>query len=275
MKLIEFSDATTFLERAKDFLLQSEAENNLLLSSAWTLARNSIARQPHLSFFVIESEHKVVGAALNSTERRLLLSVASPEVGRFLGEQLTQKNRSTKLRGVLGPSLSASAFTSAIAHCPRELTRMQVMRLQTPVDYAPTNGLLRVAKEKDKKLLFKWSRQFVAECGLDETQAETEEVIRRYLENRQLFIWEDSRPVAMAGYGGITPNGVRVNMVYTDPTCRGRGYAGSIVHILSRRLLSDGHRFCFLFTDTANPVSGRVYERLGYRSICDFIEYRV
>jgi predicted GNAT family acetyltransferase len=172
----------------------------------------------------------------------------------------------------------ADAFSLAYGHeMNQRLTprfKQNILRLDHLEAHDPAPGILCVAKEKHHKLLLGWSLAFVQECGIEETPQETEELVRRYIENRQFFIWEDRHPVAMAGFGGVTPNGVRVNMVYTDPRFRGRGYAGTLVHGLSRRLLADGHRFCCLFTDTQNPVAGRVYERLGYRYVCDFTEYR-
>ena len=277
MRLIELSDANSFLSRANNFLLRSEAENNLLLSSAITLARGSFPRSPRLSFFVVEENGRVTCAGLNAAERRLLLSTSDPEPAQFLGQELA--GRSAKVKGVLGPVPSAQAFCDAFTTAqgknkePRLLQRvMRLESLQPQAKMAP--GLIRVAKEKDLKLLLKWSRQFVEECELEETREETEELVKRYLENRQLFVWEDNRVVAMAGYGGSTPSGVRVNMVYTDPAARARGYAGSLVYLLSRKLLSDGHKHCYLFVEQSNVAANRIYERLGYRAMGDFTEYR-
>ena len=32
-------------------------------------------------------------------------------------------------------------------------------------------------------------------------------------------------------------------------------------------------RFCFLFTDEANPTSNSIYQRIGYRLMEDYQEY--
>jgi predicted GNAT family acetyltransferase len=90
-----------------------------------------------------------------------------------------------------------------------------------------------------------------------------------------LWVWErDDHVVAMAGYVGRTPNGIRVGPVYTPPEHRRRGYATSLVADLSRWLLEQGNRSCYLFTDLANPTSNAIYARIGYRRICDAVEYR-
>jgi uncharacterized protein len=34
-------------------------------------------------------------------------------------------------------------------------------------------------------------------------------------------------------------------------------------------LLEQGRRFCFLYTDLANPTSNAIYLRIGYEPVCD------
>ena len=38
---------------------------------------------------------------------------------------------------------------------------------------------------------------------------------------------------------------------------------------VSQLLLEQGHRFCFLYTDLANPTSNSIYSRIGYEPVCD------
>lgn len=286
MQLIELSDAASFLQRSYQLLMESEAENNLLLSSALTLARANTGRSSRLSFYTVEHAGHTVASALNATDRRLLLSSATHEAATHMGEQLAR--REVAIKGVLGPMIGAEAFSaaflsashsashSASRHVPISEQTQNVLRAESlrEPDLAP--GLWRPARDKDLKLLIKWSRQFAIESSADETPAETEETVRRYIEAKQIFIWDDQRPVAMAGYAGATPNGIRVNMVFTEPTSRQNGYASSLVYLLSRKLLSKpGRKFCYLFVDAANPTANRVYEKLGYRPISTYRDFRL
>ncbi len=70
----------------------------------------------------------------------------------------------------------------------------------------------------------------------------------------------------------LTPNGVRLNIVYTPPEHQRRGYATACVAALSQHLLDSGRSFCFLFTDLANPTSNSIYQKIGYRPVCDFVD---
>jgi predicted GNAT family acetyltransferase len=93
-----------------------------------------------------------------------------------------------------------------------------------------------------------------------------------------ILLWEDGgAPVSAAGWGGATPNGIRIAPVYTPPELRGRGYATALTAELSQRLLDGrlfegGRRFCFLYTDLANPTSNAIYERIGYRRVAESAE---
>jgi predicted GNAT family acetyltransferase len=93
-----------------------------------------------------------------------------------------------------------------------------------------------------------------------------------------LLLWEDEgEPVSLAGWGGPTPNGIRIGPVYTPPELRSRGYATALTAELSQRLLDGrlyqgGRQFCFLYTDLANPTSNAIYERIGYRLAAEAAE---
>ena len=99
--------------------------------------------------------------------------------------------------------------------------------------------------------------------------AGTAERATRLINQRQAFFWFNGEPVALATLTGPTPNGVRVSLVYTPPEHRGRGYASNLVARLSQHALDSGRKYCFLFTDQANPVSNSIYQKIGYRPVSD------
>lgn len=75
----------------------------------------------------------------------------------------------------------------------------------------------------------------------------------------------------MAGTAGQTPAGIRVGPVYTPPQHRGRGYASNLTAEVSRRMLAERRRFCFRYTDLANPTSNHIYREIGYRPVTDAV----
>ena len=91
-----------------------------------------------------------------------------------------------------------------------------------------------------------------------------------------IFVWESKAGeiVSMAQRTRPTVNVITIGLVYTPPELRGRGYASNCVAALSQHLLDSGWSICSLTTDLANPVSNHIYQRMGYRPVCDFNEYR-
>ncbi len=150
----------------------------------------------------------------------------------------------------------------------------RIHRLTHPPAVPPVAGRCREAAASDRDLLGRWFEEFAAEALHDHPRdGMPQEVDRRLADPGAGFVlWEDGDPVSFAGYGGSTPNGIRIGPVYTPPPLRGRGYAAACVATLSGRLLATGRRFCFLFTDLRNPTSNRLYERLGYEPVCDLQE---
>jgi predicted GNAT family acetyltransferase len=67
---------------------------------------------------------------------------------------------------------------------------------------------------------------------------------------------------------------VRIGPVYTPPEARNRGYASALVAAISQAQLDAGRRFCFLFTDLANPTANHIYQAIGYEPVRDVDMWR-
>jgi predicted GNAT family acetyltransferase len=93
------------------------------------------------------------------------------------------------------------------------------------------------------------------------------------LEDGDVFVWEDGKPVSMACKTRPTKRGISVGMVFTPREHRRRGYATACVGELSRKLLREGREFCALYADLDNPVSNSIYQKIGYRPIGDYQQF--
>lgn len=113
-----------------------------------------------------------------------------------------------------------------------------------------------------------WLTRAEAENGQDH-----EEFVRCSIADRQLYVWEDGRPVSIAAWAGPTDHGARLALVYTPPEWRRKGYATSCVAALTRLLLQRGAEFCFLYADAAKATPNGVYRRIGYRPGCDWQQW--
>ena len=278
MELTAFQSVETFYKRAEAFLLEREGEHNLILGLCAYLTRNppSTEQQPYLS--IVEQQGRVVAAALMTPPNRMTLSYAT----RAKAIPLIAANAYTRykaLPGVVGSTpfseqfaaewhrLSAQTYSLAMAE------RIYQLEKVNPVTGVP--GSLRKAAEKDRPILCQWLAEFNEEALGETDTSRLASLVDRLLrfETQGMFIWEDGQPVSMAGFSRPTPNGICVMAVYTPPPLRGRGYASACVAALSQLLLDGGRRYCFLYTDLANPTSNHIYQTMGYKPICDAAMY--
>ena len=266
-------DAGAFLEEADGLLLADEARHNLVLGVAGT-ARAVPGRYGGFRAWVVHDGGRVVAAAMRTPPYNLLL--ARPEDEAALAALATAIEDG--LPGVVGAEPEAGGFARAwsAAHAVgvHVQRRMGVYSLERVLPVPPAVGSSRSATTGDRDLLLRWMHDFGVEVleegdpGRDE--AEQTVVHRLSAHDAGFLLWEDGgETVSVAGWGGPTPSGIRVGPVYTPPVLRGRGYATALVAELSAQQLAAGRRFCFLYTDLANPTSNAIYERIGYVRVCE------
>ena len=136
----------------------------------------------------------------------------------------------------------------------------------------------RAATPNDRQLLVRWWGEFSREAlgALEQDEEENGHSVDHKLTaaGSGIVLWEDGgEPVSLVAYGSPTPTGVRIGPVYTPRMHRGRGYASALTAHVSAEQLAAGRSFCFLYTDLANPTSNKIYVAIGYRRVCDSIQY--
>jgi uncharacterized protein len=260
VNVIRLDDPDAFLERAGAFLFANEPRNNLILGIASTIVDNP-GYYPEHAFWLVEEEG-VVGAALRTPPYNLVLADMSVDAAKALSAAVNDED----LPGVVGLVPAIDVFDG------ETVVGQGVFALEQVDDVPRPAGAARVATAADRELLLRWYEGFVDEAlpPGSHPAADTERAIDYRLggAGRGMWLWDvDGAAVSMSGWGGRTPNGIRVGPVYTPPSLRGRGYASALVADLSRHLLAEGRRFCFLYTDLANPTSNAIYERVGYRRV--------
>jgi uncharacterized protein len=275
MKLHQSQNIRQFCQRTHDLLLQHEAEHNLLLAILQTLEQRSQADQPpYLAW--IEEHKRVQGVAIHLPLRNVVLSkMSQAETAALFAEDIFRSKRQPL--GVAGLPREVQTFVQVWQQLTRQSAwvamEMHVHQLTQVKPIRPTNGRLRVAKEGDRALALDWSHAFDQEA-FGQIQDWTEQVVDRQLQQGNIYLWEDHKPVSMAMGRGSNPGGGHIGPVYTPPDYRCRGYATACVAALSQRLLNQGHQSCFLFTDQANPTSNHIYQTIGYQCRCDWLDYR-
>ena len=134
-------------------------------------------------------------------------------------------------------------------------------------------GTVRLLDAKDMHFFPYWLEAFHAAnvYGKTEMSIPQDENLYHYrLSTKKLYVLEvDGIPVSMAGYTRELPTAIGVAFVYTPPYFRGKGYATSCVAQLSQMALDQGFTRCVLYTDLLNPTSNRIYQKIGYKAVCD------
>lgn len=282
MKVQRYGDAEDVLRACTPSLLAMEAENNLFLGLlAGLVAGTTASNGPPYLAAVVEGA-KVLGAALMTPPHNLVLArCRSAEVLSLLARDVRTGSR--PVPGVLAEKATAELFCAVWEEQTgerAELTKAErIYELSEVLPVHSVSGAIRPARADDRDLLVAWTAAFMEEAGA--TQGDFREAaewsVRGRLAARPneggLFLWDDGGAVALAGYSGPTPTGIRVGPVYTPPPLRGRGYASALVAALSQALLAGGRQRCFLFTDLANPTSNKIYQQIGYVSVCDADQY--
>ncbi len=225
-------------------------------------------------------EERVVAIGLRTPPHNLVLSqIDAPAAIDAIARDAHDAFAS--LPGVLGPREDARAFTETW----RELTGIGADRVMANQDLSSVRGppTPRGAgshaplPERGSRVGHRVAGRVHLGGLAKETVHETPAMLlARRIEDPDgdLLLWEDAgTPVSLAGFGNPTPNGTRVGPVYTPPALRGRGYASALVGQMTAMLLSRGFRFCFLFTDLANPTSNSIYQRVGYEPVSDVDQY--
>ncbi|MDQ3441013.1 MAG: GNAT family N-acetyltransferase [Planctomycetota bacterium] len=266
-----FDNPVDFAALTRSSLLEHEAENCFFIGHVPTLSNPT---DVHL-YAITGAGGAVAAVALMTPGRHMVMTRAPAEV-------VVAFARHLHAHGVVPPGAQAprdvvdtfarewQTLTGAVAHSPVGMGIHEATRIILPA--RPAAGGMRVGNAGDRDLLSRWAVEFGHEIGEPHLAEEGRAITERRIAKGQLVIWADGgEPVAMAGSAGATPNGIRINAVYTPPPFRNRGYATTLVASLSQQLLDAGRHFCFLYTDLANPTSNKIYRSIGYEPIAQSV----
>lgn len=279
MQVKTFPSGIEFLAACGSFLETREALNNLIIGIAGRAPKASGGEIYHTLFLSISDNDSIRLACLMTPPQRLVLYSDGKDMDETLAAlagYLIENN--IGIPGVIGPVGVSKRFAELWSSkkgldCVLNMNeRAYELRRVADVVHAP--GCFEKADEDDMEKLAEWVMKFSAEAlgdNMDETAAR--ELISQKIKAGDVFIWKDGEIVTMACAARPTKNGIAINLVYTPPRHRKKGYATSCVAKLSAELLERGYKFCTLFTDLKNPVSNGIYQKIGYEAVCDFNQY--
>lgn len=273
MEIRGYSDIRGFAERVRPWLLRQEAEHNLLLGLLPVLMSAEHGFEHPIYLSSVEINGEVAGCAFRTPPFKLGITRLPKGAIAPLMEHVAATY--SALPAVLGPEEESVRFAELWSErngCAWSLGMRQRIHQCARVDFpgAHPDGELRAASDADMPLLVEWMDAFSLDIGISgiDHRARAESLIL----GSSLFLWEDSVPRSMVAATAKTPHGVRLGYVYTPEAFRGSGFATIAVASLTDRLLREGRRMAFLYTDLSNTTSNSIYARIGYEPVCDVID---
>ncbi len=275
MELREHASAEAFLEALHPMWAPREAELNLLVGIACTIRNGWIPERGAL-LATLEREGRAIAAVLRTPPHGFIVAEGAPGAAAELARVLARSDAQLDSNAVIATSPVAEEFarawTGATNRSASLTTPQRIYALEAVVPPPRPAGRFRRAETSDADTIAPWFHAFVLEAAPHEAgeRDATIALARARIEQGIVYVWEQGdAPVSMAMLARPTPNGITLTSVYTPPALRGNGFAAACVAALSQEALDSGKRFACLYTDAANPTSNALYERIGYRKVCD------
>jgi hypothetical protein len=273
------ASAACFLARMETLLMAQEARYGLMLGIALNVLKKPDFYSEQTPYFAVVKDSDGVAAAASMTPPHGLIVYgerANPHPGLLaLADDLMAGGWS--LPTVNGPEPICTHFAEIWAEMrgvkAEIAVRERTFELRQVIHPTYSPGQLRQATLDDLELLAQWYVEFVEEAlyTIESTTLDAARMrVQSRIESGVFYVWEDGEVVSLAGVTRPTATGICIGPVYTPPHQRGRGYASSCVAALSQLMLDQGRAFCTLFTDLANPTSNSIYQKIGYRPVCDY-----
>ncbi|WP_062238172.1 GNAT family N-acetyltransferase [Fictibacillus sp. FJAT-27399] len=273
MELEQFSEIKDFYKSAESFLMKHEAAAELITSSclAHMEVKASSSNPPFLC--CIREGGDILLTAFMNPPRPLLIFGKEEALPLLIKKLAMQDWGISKLTAPAKPARAfAEMWLRETGNSHRISMRMMLYRLERLTAFTPTLGRMRQASLKDSELAGKWLYEMGSETRSLLTEQEAMQTARQKIQEKRVYIWDSDQPVSMAAITRPTKNGMTVNMVYTPPEHRRKGFAKSCIAGLSRELLQSGRKFCTIYTDETNPSSSKIYSDIGYEEIGRYTE---
>jgi uncharacterized protein len=272
VKVVRYAGAEEFIARAAPWLLDREAEHNVILGDAHLLLSEDNPFEEPIYLATLENESGIVGCAARPPPDGLTLTRLPAEAIDVLVDDLCQVYDG--LPGLLGPEEEATQFArrwSRRKECDWSVVVhwrwYSVENVHDP-ENSPA-GRLRLADEGDLQVVDEWAIEYAREMG---TRVDVRAFFERKLRTGSLYLWVDGVPRSLVAVSGLIPTSGRISAVYTPPDDRRKGCATAAVAAASALMLNAGRRMCVLLADLKDPTANSIYQRIGYRPVCDVVE---
>ncbi|MCL2572662.1 MAG: GNAT family N-acetyltransferase [Defluviitaleaceae bacterium] len=282
MQFTQYTDVHEFHRATNDILMQHEAQNVIPLGNVLIGVKGEDKtswRDPANWFMATVSDYSGIRLTAIMTPPMNLTLYATgnqndPGAIVELIEGMVQTGIS--IPGVMAEKslteMFASIYTGKHNLTHKVVTSQRIYEL-TQVNPAVAKAGIRLANERDLAYLPYWDSGFLSDCFAEHSGHKVSGDIEeyRYLTRQgRIYIMEEAYiPVTMAKISRELYNVCVIGYVYTPPYFRKKGYATACVAAVSQIGLNQGYKKCVLYTDLSNPTSNSIYQKIGYKPVCD------
>ena len=274
MKLTIYKNSDDFLKENRSFMEQHSIQANLIWANA--LSRKTMKE----GFFGVSIFHNgsVYLANQTSSHPTVHFSVGDNvgEMAAVLADLFYSLNmvpdKISGIKNTVDAFRDAANGRGAGYEKSRHLYLMECNKV-SGIDIVDGQYLSPITADFD---FGPWFVGFNSDCDLEEAQDAAAKRAKKMVDDGSLVCFAvNGIPVTMAAKTRKVPGARCVSAVYTPDDLRGKGYCTACIKHLTQEILNEGNDCAFLFADKYNPASNRVYEKVGYKKIADFMEYKL
>lgn len=270
-----------FLRDNQDYLARFEAATQLNQGNA--SAHASEPCHPGLIFGRYEQDGQALLLFGNTSPWNLCLNaphMENPAPALAASEQLAEELRAKNIpiAGVTGREALCQAFMRSHGGEFRIRNAMDIMVLHKLIDPPPAEGQFRPATMDELDTLTHWMCAFMEEALHEPADWDVRrEACRKKIEEGFCWVLEapDGTLLSTVSTSRRMAHSIGISAVYTPPEHRNKGYCQFAVASLCQKMLTAGFDSCTLFVDQKNPVSNRVYKKIGFEILEDCSEYKL
>lgn len=267
MRVLIDNELAPFLDSVREWLAHDPVRNNVLMTVMQSRVDGIEPIEDDIFLARVMDGEALAGVAIRTPPHGLLVSGMAPAAVEALAGHLVENrpevlafNGTAAVAGKLAESVAAARCGTVAPGLG--LGRFQLTEVMPP---AAAPGRPRQATAADVDLVVRWTTAFCEDTG--EPVRVNPDKVRARVALGQMWLWEDrGEPVCMVNRSAAMGGVARVNLVYTPPALRGRGYASSLTAYVTQRILDDGY-VASLYTDLANPTSNKIYQAIGYEKV--------
>jgi len=281
MELVFYDSVDDFLTHHESMLFNQEAKHQLILSNAYRL-KNSESKPSHF-MGMIHINHDIKLIFLYMAPYNLLIDSFSDISTEDLYDfTYTIYQKCPNLPGINAPLHIAEPFCEFFRQISGKFyykrLGMDIMVLHELQPLHLPEGSMRLASKKDLNLVNEWVLSFHQESLNEAVHVkDVDQSNQQRIEQSRLFLFENEHHeiVSMGAIARTLQKGCSLSLIYSDIKKRNLGYGLAITYNLCQHIFNLGYEYITLFVDKSNPISNRVYQKLGFHIISSQYDFRL